>query len=71
MEPTDKPWWQSRMVWVAVLTIVVSIIGVLQAEELIAQYPTVVAILGIVLGVANVILRFITTKAISVTRFTG
>jgi hypothetical protein len=44
--------------------IVVGVLGYLQGHELIAANATAVAVLGVAIGVGNVILRLVTSKGI-------
>jgi len=60
----SKPWYQSRTLWLAVLTFVAGLVGFLQADEFVAEYPQVVAGLGIALAVVQVALRFLTSRPI-------
>lgn len=55
---------QSKTIWANLAVITVGVLGYLQGHELIAQNPEVVAILGIAIGVGNVLLRFVTTTAV-------
>lgn len=54
----------SKTIWANMAVIAVGVLGYLQGHELIAENPTVVAILGVAIGVGNVILRFITSEPI-------
>lgn len=60
----SKPIWLSKTFWVSVLTFLVSMLGFLQGHEWIAENPTVVAILGMALGILNIVLRSITDTAV-------
>lgn len=54
----------SKTVWANMAVIAVGVLGYLQGHELIVDNPSVVAILGIAIGVGNVILRFVTSEPI-------
>lgn len=54
----------SKTIWANMAVIAVGVLGYLQGHELIAENPTVVAMLGVAIGVGNVILRFVTDKPI-------
>lgn len=58
--------FKSKTFYVNLITAVVSIVGFFQGQEWVAQNPEAVAILGTVVGVANVILRLLTKEAVSV-----
>ena len=59
-----KSIFKSRTVWINVLTVSVATAGFLSGHELIAQYPQVVAGIGVAIGAMNIILRLITTEPI-------
>lgn len=56
---------KSKTVIVNVLMVVASVLAVLQGHEVIVENPQVVAGIGAVMGVVNVVLRFLTTKPVS------
>lgn len=56
-----KPALKSKTIWANMAVIAVGVLGYLQGHELIASSPEVVALLGIAVGVGNVILRFVTS----------
>lgn len=58
--------WESRTIWVGVLTLLISIFGFLQGEEWIATYPKVVAGIGTIVGIAAIVLRYLTKKPIKI-----
>lgn len=62
MQP--KPQLESKMNWLGVIVTIVSVLGLLQGEEWIQQYPQVVAGLGIAAGFLTVILRQFTVKPV-------
>lgn len=64
MQQDPKLPWQSRTFWVGVLTILVSVLTLLKGDEFISSYPHVVALIGAILGVAIIALRFATDTAI-------
>ena len=63
MDDTKSP-LKSKTVWANMAVIAVGVLGYLQGHELIVENPTVVAMLGIAIGIGNVILRFVTDKPI-------
>jgi hypothetical protein len=54
----------SKTIWANLAVIAVGVLGYLQGHELIVENPTVVAILGVCVGVGNVILRLVTDKPV-------
>lgn len=61
----SKAVYKSRTVWVNSITAVVAVVGALAGQDFIASNPAAVAVAGAVLGVANVVLRLVTDKAIT------
>lgn len=62
--PAPKSAVASKTVWANAAVIAVGVLGYLQGHDLIMENPTVVAAIGIAIGVGNVILRFLTSRAI-------
>lgn len=58
---------KSRTFWVNALTFVSTAIVFIQDHELIVDNPDTVAILGGVLALVNIGLRFVTDKPVSIT----
>lgn len=63
-----KRWFQSKVVWLGILTFIISLLSFLQGEELIKQYPEVISILGIIIGVLTIIVRYMTDQPMELTR---
>lgn len=59
-----KPQVQSKMNWLGMIVTVISMLGLLQGEEWIQQYPQVVAALGIAAGILTVIFRQFTIRPV-------
>lgn len=59
-----KKWFQSKTVWLGLLTMILSLLTFLQGESWIQQYPNIVSGIGTAIGALTVILRFVTTKPI-------
>ena len=55
---------QSKTVWVNVLTVGAATLAFVAGQDLIQDYPAVVAAIGVVLGLMNVALRFVTKSTI-------
>ena len=60
----SKPWYQSRTVWVNVLTALVAMLGALSGSEWIAAHPEWVSVIALVVSLLNVALRFATTEGV-------
>ncbi len=68
MKQQQKQFWQSKTFWVGALTLAISIAAFLAGEDIIKKYPAVVSGLGVFLGIAQIVLRFLTNTAV---RFIG
>lgn len=60
-----KSIWTSKTFWVNAVTFLVALVTLVAGQDWVANYPQVVAILGMVSGVLNVILRSITSVPVS------
>jgi len=56
---------QSKTIWVNVLTIIVGTVAYIAGNDVMAQYPQVVAALVAAQGLLNVVLRFVTYKPLT------
>lgn len=54
----------SRIFWVNLITVAVATAGFLAGQDIIAQYPQVVAGLAVAQGALNIVLRLLTTQPI-------
>lgn len=63
-KPMNKSVLASKTIWANIAVIAVGVLGYLQGHELIMENPTMVAVLGIAVGIGNVILRMVTSKGI-------
>jgi len=63
-DSTPKSWYLSKTVWVNVLTLAVSVLGVFEASELLTERQLVL-LAGLVIPIVNVILRWLTDRPIS------
>jgi hypothetical protein len=68
MADGPKPALASKTMRVAILTTVVSVLALLQGEQWIAEYPQVVAVIGVAIGVVQVVLRTLTSRPVTWTR---
>jgi hypothetical protein len=59
-----KSIFKSRTVWVNVATLVAGIAALVAGNDLITDYPQVIAALATFQGALNIVLRLLTTKAI-------
>jgi len=55
---------QSRTIWINTITLGVGVIGFLLGQDLIADNASVVAVLVASQGFLNIVIRFVTDKAI-------
>lgn len=60
-----KKSWQSKTVWLNAVTLAVAVAGFLTTNDLIKQHPVAVATLVVLQSVGNLILRFATTKGLT------
>jgi len=63
--PDSKVWYESKTIWINILTMLLGIIGVITGSELIADNPKLVAAFVMAAGIINLALRAITTKPVS------
>ena len=61
----NKKWYKSKTVWVNAVAVLVGTVGYLVGNNVIQDYPSVVATLVALQGGLNVLLRFITWKSLS------
>ncbi len=59
-----KKWYQSKTVWVNVVAVLVGTVGYMAGNNVIQDYPSVVATLVALQGGLNVLLRFVTWKSL-------
>ena len=60
----NKSITQSKTMWFAIATTVVSCLSLVAGEEWIQAYPTAVSVIGIVVGILTAVLRSVTKTAI-------
>ena len=59
-----KKWYQSKTIWINVLTLGVGVLAVFTGSEWIMQHPQAAAILVAVSGTMNMLLRLFTSTGI-------
>lgn len=59
-----KPWWMSKTLWTALLTVAVGVLSWILGQEWIADHPQLVSVLLAGLGIVNAILRIVTGKPV-------
>ena len=59
-----KKWWQSKTMWINMLTLAVGVLAVFTGSEWIMANPQVAAMLVAVSGTMNMLLRLFTSEAI-------
>lgn len=62
-----KKWFQSKTIWLNVVTFVASGLGAISGSEWIKDNPEAAAIVGGLIATCNIVLRFVTDKGIKVT----
>ena len=62
-----KKWFLSKTIWLNVVTFVASGLGAISGSEWIKDNPEAAAIVGGLIATCNIVLRFVTDKAIKVT----
>lgn len=55
---------RSKTIWVNLLSLIAAIVTLLIGEEWVRENPRLVSILGTVLTVTNIVLRFVTTESL-------
>lgn len=55
-----KRWFESKAVWLGILTTTISILTFLQGEEWIQTYPMIIAGAGTAIGILQIFIRYIT-----------
>ena len=63
-ESMSKSVFKSKTMWANAAVIVVGVLGYLQGHELIVSNPTVVAGLGVAIGLGNMLLRLVTSDPV-------
>ena len=64
MEET-KPFWASKTLWVNVIAIAASVLGAFKVDFLTPEMQ--LTLIPVVMGVVNIVLRFVTKGAVTVT----
>ena len=59
-----KKWWQSKMMWVNMLTLGVGVLAVFTVSDWIMANPQVSAVLVAMSGALNMLLRLLTSTSI-------
>jgi hypothetical protein len=62
----SKPWYQSKTVWVNVISAIIAIVMALAGQDFIKNNPQLVSLAVLVLAVLNAVLRWVTTLPLSV-----
>ena len=63
MDP--KAWWGSKTIWFNILTLVVAVLMAVSESPILAEYPQATEVLLMVVGVINLILRSVTSRALT------
>ena len=73
----EKPIWKSKTVWFNILTMVLTIVAMINSDFLTGlgippeSQVTALKIVGTVVAVINIVLRFISTGAVTLTKPTA
>ena len=62
-----KKWFESKSIWLGLLTLTVSLLSLILDTDWIRDYPNFVATLGTVVGILTIILRYVTGKPMKLT----
>lgn len=65
MQQLPKPFLLSKTNWLGIITIAISTFTFLQDQPLISDNPQVVSIIGIVIGLLIIILRYFTEQPVN------
>ena len=65
MDKEMKPFWASKTLWVNVIAVIASITVTLGLFDLTPELQA--TIIGVVMGIVNIALRFVTDKKVSMT----
>jgi len=66
-DPTSKPWWQSKTIWVNTITAVIALISALAGQDFIKENPQLVSLFVMLIAVLNAVLRWVTTLPLTTT----
>jgi hypothetical protein len=61
----NKKWFQSKTIWLNAVTFLASGLGALAGSDWIKDNPESAAVVGGLIAVCNIVLRFITKQAIA------
>ena len=64
MTVIQKPWYTSRTIWLNLLGATVAVVSALLGQSIIQEHPGLAAGLVVVLNIANVALRLVTTTEV-------
>lgn len=66
---TGKPWYLSKTLWANAIVVVIALLGFVAGDQFpITLGPEVVYVIGFVLGILNLVLRFLTNQPITLNR---
>lgn len=61
-----KPWWESKTLWLNALGVVILVVGIiLDSADALAISPQALAYLGVLLALANALLRFVSSQPLA------
>lgn len=59
-----KNFSSSQINWIGIVTTLIGVLGYLQADNLIAQYPRVVSGIGVAIGLLTLVMRYIDVQPV-------
>lgn len=62
----SKQFWQSKTLWLNTFTVLVAILMLVQARPWVATLPLLEESLLLVVGILNILLRFVTSQPVRV-----
>ncbi len=62
----DKFIADSKTVWFGFITCMVAVGSFIQDHEFVKEYPAVVSSIGVIVGILIIVLRFLSTEAVTV-----
>lgn len=63
-----KEWYKSKAMWLGLITLIVSILTFVQGESWVRDYPIVVSVIGTIVGVLTIVIRYFTIEPLKFKR---
>jgi hypothetical protein len=55
-----KKWFESKTVWIGLMTFILSTLTLLEGQDWIQNYPNAVSAVGIIIGILTIVVRYLT-----------